>query len=257
MKGAMPKIFVDVGGFEGDASRAALDPIFDFSKVICFEPVRELAAAIQKRIRDNRLEVVCAALADRDGEACIFGPGTLAGSLYQDHRDTDARIAAPCALRRASTVLAPFVDNGARVFLKLNCEGAEIPILEDLLRSGVFHRLESVLLDLDARKVPALSERLAWIERQLETHVYRNWHLPEHVQYGWQSIFGGIRNWLHVSGALTDSGRARIASFRYNIELWRAHEFRGYYKFLAIRRLPKSIMRFYYKHLRRGPARAY
>lgn len=64
----MSKVFIDVGGFEGDACRAALDPIFGFDRVIAFEPVQHCAEAIRKRIQDPRLEVVCAALCQATSE---------------------------------------------------------------------------------------------------------------------------------------------------------------------------------------------
>jgi len=247
----MTQVFVDVGGFEGDACRAALDPIFGFTHAVCYEPVPHCAEAIRKRIPDPRLEVICAGLADRVGEAMIFSPGTVAGSLFGDHRDATGRPPIPCTLRKVSIELGPWLRDGARDFLKLNCEGSEIPILEDLLATDLFSKITSVLLDLDARKIPSLHGRLARVEQQLAELPLRNWFMPEEVQYGWQSMFGGIRNWLRVSGAADPSGLARLASLRYNATLWRAGEFRGYYKYLLIRRLPPAITHLYYRHLRR------
>jgi FkbM family methyltransferase len=245
------KIFVDVGGFEGDASRAALDPIFGFTRVICYEPVPTCCESIRRRVQDERFDVVCAALADREGEAALFGPGTVAGSLFRDHRDTLEHSELSCELRLASKELGPWIESGARVFLKLNCEGAEIPILEDLLANNLFSKLTSVLLDFDARKIPSLHDRLARVESQISDLPRKNWYLPEEVQYGWQSTFGGIRNWLRVAGAAERPLLTRLASLRYNAVLWNRGEFRGYYKFLLIRRLPTAITRFYSQHLRR------
>lgn len=246
----MSKVFIDVGGFEGDACRAALDPIFGFDRVIAFEPVQHCAEAIRKRIQDPRLEVVCAALADFEGDAPLFGPGTLAGSLFQDHSDTNRFASESCLVHRASHVIAPILEEGSKVYLKLNCEGAEIPIVEDLLGTGAFQRLESILLDLDARKIPSLFKRLQGVECALSALPRRNWHLPEDVEFGWQCTFGGIRNWLRVSGASLPTWKLRVASLRYNTALWRSREFRGYYKFLLVRHLPDALMRFYYHVLR-------
>jgi hypothetical protein len=41
----MTKIFLDVGGYEGESTWAALDPIFGFDRVFCFEPVSVTAHA--------------------------------------------------------------------------------------------------------------------------------------------------------------------------------------------------------------------
>jgi len=38
----MKRIFIDIGGYEGDASLAALDPIFAFAKVYCFDSIKNV-----------------------------------------------------------------------------------------------------------------------------------------------------------------------------------------------------------------------
>jgi len=246
----MKKIFIDVGGYEGDASLAALDPIFGFDQVYCFEPVKKCVDHIQNRISDTRIEVVHAALADFDGEARLFGPGTVAGSLFSDHQHVDNSTVESCKVIRATDFIKPFTDNGAEVYIKLNCEGAEVPIVHDLLMSGTFAKLKSVLLDLDARKIPSLAARLEIVETELAKISDRNWYYPEEVQYGQQCTFGGIRNWLFVAGATTSQGSGKFSSFRYNLALWNKREFRGYYKFLLVRKLPASVMTTYYRYIR-------
>jgi len=244
----MKKIFIDVGGYEGDASLAALDPAFSFDKIYCFEPVKKCAGHIQNRIPDARVEVIHAALADFEGEASLFGPGTVAGSMFSDHQHVDNSRTETCRVIRATDFIKPFTDDNAEVYVKLNCEGAEVPIVHDLLMSGTFAKLKSVLLDLDARKIPSLAARLEIIETELAKISDRNWYYPEEVQYGQQCTFGGIRNWLFVAEA---GGVSRKwDSFRYNLDLWNKKEFRGYYKFLFVRKLPPWVMDFYYKHFR-------
>ncbi|MGH8050656.1 MAG: FkbM family methyltransferase [Arenimonas sp.] len=246
----MKKILVDVGGYEGDACLAALDPAFDFDVVYCFEPVKKCADSIKIRVSHPKLEVINAALSNFDGNADLFGPGTLAGSLFSDHEHVNSQVAEQCRVVRATGFLLPLVQSGDEIYVKLNCEGAEIPILEDLLDSGVFLKLKSVLLDLDAKKIPSLSERLSKIEEDLAKIESRNWFYPEEVQFGQQCTFGGIRNWLKVSGARAPGVSSKVTSFRYHLSLWNKGEFRGYYKFLLARRLPKFFMIIYYKYLR-------
>ena len=66
------------------------------------------------------------------------------------------------------------------------------------------------------------------------------------------------RKSLHQPGWITLEGgfAARVASIRYNIRLWRTKQFRGYYKFVIVRHLPKSLMRFYYASIRPKIVRA-
>lgn len=85
------KVFVDVGGFKGDASRAALDPLFNFDRVSCFEPV---SACCENNsacdIEQLALHVDRGCLSDSDGTVIPFGPGTNAGSLFPDHEHVDS-----------------------------------------------------------------------------------------------------------------------------------------------------------------------
>lgn len=246
----MKKIFIDVGGYEGDASLAALDPIFAFDEVYCFEPVKSCAEHIRKRISDPKFEAIPAALADYEGQAQLFGPGTVAGSLFSDHQHVDNSSAEYCRVIRASDFIRPFTEKGDEVYVKLNCEGAEVPIVHDLLLSGTFMKLKSVLLDLDARKIPSLAVRLGFIESELAKIKDRNWYYPEEVQYGQQCTYGGIRNWLFVAGAGASGLSKKLGSLGYNVTLWNKREFRGYYKFLLARKLPSGLMNFYYRHVR-------
>jgi FkbM family methyltransferase len=86
------RIFVDIGGFNGDSTMAALDPLFQFDKVYCFEPVPMLADAINKRIKSPKVTVICGALADRDGSSNLYHAGSLAGSLFADSPEYGASV---------------------------------------------------------------------------------------------------------------------------------------------------------------------
>lgn len=246
----MAKLFIDVGGFHGEASHAALDPRFGFDKVYCIEPVPECCDYIRTRLSDSRLNIVQAALADRDGEASLYGPSTLAGSLFSDHIHVDACASIHCKTIRASRFLEGIFQPGDRIWLKLNCEGSEIPVLEDLISTGWFARIESALLDFDAIKIPSLLKRHEAVTRSISSLSSRNWYLPEQVQYGQQCTFGGIRNWLIVSHAVSRGFYPARNSFLFHFGNWKNHCYRGYYKFLIVRRLPAFVMKAYYRNVK-------
>ena len=88
------KVFVDVGGFEGDSTRAALDPRFGFDAVYCFEPVRACYEFISSTLRHPHLQIVNAGLLDTDDTLPVYGPGTLGASVFGD-APAVAGIAAP------------------------------------------------------------------------------------------------------------------------------------------------------------------
>src|SRR4029079_3061790 len=87
-----------------------------------------------------------------------------------------------------------------RVWMKLNCEGSEVAILNDLLRSGEATKLANVLIDFDAARVPEMRDAVEELDRMLPNAPF-DYYFPQEVQFGMVNNFGGIRNWLLVSGA--------------------------------------------------------
>jgi hypothetical protein len=81
---------------------------------------------------DPRVVVLDYGLWNRDQTLPLFSPGTIAASIYRDRGDVDPSDSETVSLRRASEWFAQNLDPGNRVWCKLNCEGAESIILEDL-----------------------------------------------------------------------------------------------------------------------------
>ncbi len=197
----MAKIFVDVGGYHGESSLAALDPIFGFDRIFCFEPVASCAEIIRRRIVDTRFILVQACLSNFAGNVTIHNPGTLGASVYSDAPAYQGAAPPETALAiDASHFFGSFVSSLDHVWLKLNCEGAECDVLESLMSAQLRAPIRNVLVDFDARKIPSQSHRVSALQRRLvEENVPHSF--PEDVQYGNVTNYGGIRNWLLVSGA--------------------------------------------------------
>src|SRR5262249_1936489 len=160
------------------------------------------------------------------GTGVLYGPGTLAGSLFADHAHIESGRVTTVRIMRASAFFDRHFNLHDDVFLKLNCEGAEVPIVEDLVASGWFARIRSVLLDLDARKIPSLGARLNRLLDTLGATDIHNWVFPEDVQYGQQCTFGCIHHWLRVAGAHEVSVGSVWRSGAYHMGLWREGAFR-------------------------------
>jgi FkbM family methyltransferase len=233
---SLRRIFLDVGGFKGDSARAALDPKFGFDRVYCFEPVR----ACQKRILEivnPRLTLIPAGLLDIAGRKTVFNAGTLGGSVYPDAPSIEGgMVEEACDFMDAGGFFRQHIKETDRVWMKLNCEGAEVAILENLVRSGEARKLHNVLIDFDAAKIPSLSERLRGVRAML-AGVSFAYLLPEQVQHGMINNYGAIRNWLIVSGA-SAGWMATLKSLRYQTSFVLDREFNGYYKMMILRAVP-------------------
>jgi len=67
--------------------------------------------------------------------------------------------------------LAAFIDRLERPvkLLKLDIEGAEVPVLEKLLESGVLDAIGHVFVETHERRIPELAQRTAMLRAQLAT----------------------------------------------------------------------------------------
>jgi FkbM family methyltransferase len=233
----MARVFLDVGGYEGESVHAALDPRFGFDRVYCFEPVRALSEEIG-RIRDARLHVIQAGLFDSDCRREVFHAGTLAGSAFQDapafleegHREE-------CEFLDASRFFAEHIKKGDVVYMKLNCEGSECAILENLSASGEVRKLAGMLVDFDARKIPSQASRVDAVVRTMHALGVR-YFTPEQVQHGMINNYGGIRNWLVVAGAGVKGPLVTLRSAAYQSRIMLTRNHNGYYKMLLLKRFP-------------------
>lgn len=235
------RIFVDIGGYLGHSALAALDPIFGFDRVYCFEPVPDLASRI-RAIRDPRLQVFEAALSDRDGRALLHHPGTLAGSLFAEapsYGGTSDPI--EIATLRASSFLPTVIPADAFVRTKFNCEGAEALIIRDILASGrgslAAQILQGALIDFDIAKIENGDSTRISIEESL-TERSITYLTPPECQYGMVTNYGGIRNYLLRSGGEAGGFLPRVRSLLYNFELLRNSEVNGYHKMKLLSLFP-------------------
>lgn len=233
------KIFIDVGGHHGESSLAALDPIFGFNRPFCFEPVAACADFIRRRIVDGRFVLVQACLSNSAGSVIIHNPGTLAASVYPDAPAYEGTAQPETALAiDASDFFRSFVRSGDHVWLKLNCEGSECDVLESILTTHAFTTIKNALVDFDARKIPSQRHRVSMVQQRLIEEKLP-YSLPEDVQYGNVTNYGGIRNWLLVSGAGKPGLSNLVLSLFYNMRVVLRHrEVAGYHKMKLLKMFP-------------------
>jgi FkbM family methyltransferase len=219
--GASMKVFLDVGAHEGSTLQAVRDPKYAFDRIYCFEPARSCWMALEA-VRDPRVTVCRFGLWDRTCEHALYDGGSRGASMFED------KFRAPPTEEVASFVCATdwfreHVGEGDETYLKLNCEGAECDIVEDLLESGELRRVRSVMIDPDVRKIPSLAHRERELCQQLEASGLTNYFLEQQVMVG-ATHRERIQNWLRVAGAEERSPRAGMRQLAYVIsEARRGH----------------------------------
>ncbi len=138
------------------------------STVTCFEPDPRTFATLSLNLEDNRLQGVQAfnvALWNSDGEVGFYVPRDSAGSLLMSTvpgRADGEKIRVPA--RRLSS----FLGDERVDLLKLDVEGAEQGVLEDLFTSGKIDLVDAIIAEyhhhIDGRR-PRLSKFLLTLER--------------------------------------------------------------------------------------------
>jgi FkbM family methyltransferase len=190
------KIFLDVGAHRGQTLAAVQER--DFDRIHSFEPVAQHWAELE-RIAGKRTLIERFGLWNRTAAVELFDPGTKgAGMWMKDKRRPDLPVSREmCQFKRASEWFAEHVPADSRVYLKLNCEGCECDILDDLLDSGEWAKVSHAMIDFDVRKISAMRHR------QAETMERLSAYPSPRVMYSQRAMLGDthrarIHHWLDL-----------------------------------------------------------
>ena len=169
-------IVFDIGGYEGQWASDI------FSKYCCrilvFEPVTEYSKNIQERFRKNdRVQVHPFGLSDDVYRKLDISVNEDSSSIYQRSGMTEQ-----IELKRATT----FINEsgiGSIDLMKINIEGGEYELLEDLLDSGLIERIVNIQVQFHDF-VDDAENKMAKIQARLQrTHhptyqyrfIWENW----------------------------------------------------------------------------------
>jgi len=194
------RIFLDVGAHTGETLAAVLDPEFRFDEIYCFEPARACWKELKKVAEwDDRVSIEQYGLWNQTTVQQLLDPGSDGASLWRkDKMRLDASNQV-CHFVCASHWFSENIEAGDTVLLKLNCEGAECDILDDLLDSGEFDKVTFAMIDFDVRKIASQRHRQAEIlARFAELGIaYPRVATTKQVMKG-ATHQERIKNWLRV-----------------------------------------------------------
>lgn len=158
------KLAIDLGANVGHFTQRFADT---GAEVIAFEPDPHAFGLLKARLgtRTN-VRLIEAAAGDRDGEIQLFrridfdaspDKRTTSSSLFADKRKMDTGHPVAVRLVDFPRFLAD-LDRPVAV-LKIDIEGAEVPLMEALLQTPAFGRVERVFLESHERVVRGLAAR--------------------------------------------------------------------------------------------------
>jgi FkbM family methyltransferase len=191
------RVFLDVGAHVGETLKPALDSRYQFDRIVCFEPVQSCCAILEK-LADWRVEICRFGLWNETSRRPIYGAGAIGATLFGNPEQSGQ--AEFVDLRKASDWFQEHMSDDDEVYLKLNCEGSECDILDDLLDSEEIGKVTSILVDFDVRKVPSLAHREPEVRERLEGAGYSN-VLCLKERYKGPTHTATVENWLQFAGA--------------------------------------------------------
>ena len=193
--GESMKIFIDVGAHFGECVLKALQPKYDFDLVLAYEPSL-VAVKRLSRISDKRLEVKQFGLGEREETLELYGAGYLGASLYSDKEKLiKPNLVERVQIKDASEELKPLLIRENKVWLKINCEGGEIAIINQLDHKGLLPHFAGIYVDWDARKVPSLRHLVETSKKKLELSRAKFVNASDFDVTGWL----GVERWLLAS----------------------------------------------------------
>lgn len=189
-------IFIDVGGYEGETLQEVIKPRWEFTKIYCLEPMpRQFEVLVQRYSNLDNVELLEYGLSDTTGSAIIYGDNNIMeASIYADKRDVNNAFETVCWFVEASDFVNSLPED-EEIIMKLNCEGAETIILQNLIDTGTIWRLKNVMIDFDVRKIPSMQ----WAEEHIMSELMRigftRYSLCDEVMHG-HTHQDRIANWL-------------------------------------------------------------
>lgn len=216
------KIFLDVGSNQGQTIGSILEPMHGFNTIFCkygfdkiygFEPVPALHEIVAGKYRDPRIVFFAVGLWKETCEKPIYSPGTQSGSIFADKLNVDPGHSTICKFVRASDWFRDHLAETDEVYVKLNCEGSEVDIIEDLLDSNEYRKITSLGVSFDVRKIPSQRDREEEIKLRLQEEGYTNCVDLNLIPAG--SRRQRIQTWLSMAGADRRSLTNRLGQVAY------------------------------------------
>ena len=246
------KIFLDVGAHIGQTLQEAIKDDYLFDVIHCFEPMSEPFAALGKMVREvgakpdpqnqnvfklgeKTIILNNFGLADIPGERIVYGSG-VGASLYEGARrhaeqDIDRSLTATCAFVEASDYFRQHFVRNDLLVVKMNCEGAEVEILKNLLESGEIFKIASVMIDFDARRIKDMRTEPYKLIKRFRKQGFRNYNLHFEVML---SGTYEIRNWLEsLSFAKTIIKNPRPFGLKRRTRYWLKRYIKRFIKMMA------------------------
>jgi FkbM family methyltransferase len=193
------KIFLDVGAHIGETLEVAIEEKYSFDKIYCFEPVAENCKIISAKFNDPRIEVCEYGLWDKDCTMPLYNPGDMGASVFIDKPRRHDNGSKEAKFVNASNWFSQDLNFSDQVITKINCEGSECVILDDLIASGQYKKINVLMIDFDVRKIPSQKHLADEMKDKLSSLDIPKIFYAEDFNFGKRAHKVFTSNWLDLA----------------------------------------------------------
>ena len=219
------KIFIDVGSHYGETLNEIKKLEYGFDRIFCIEPSKK-CIQILKKYNDKRIKIINAAFGNCNKVGKLYSSGDLGASIFTNNPNLSFE---KINIISASQWFNENVKEGDVVFVKLNCEGAECDIIDDLINSDEIKKIYSLLVTFDVRDFMDLKHReIQTRKRLLETKLF-NYCFSDDVMIG-DTHENRIRFWLQLFGAKNKTDLSLFKNEYKNIQKYYSNKTGFFYR---------------------------
>jgi FkbM family methyltransferase len=146
--------------------------------VFAFEPARESAELLQYKYRDNKqITVISKAVSDKNSVAVFHTGGNFdlgATLMNRTKKDSDYRVG---VIRLVDFIQDLLSKQESIYLLKLDVEGVEFEILEDIIKSNVYKKIKYIVCETHEWINKELEPKLAHIKNLIQENKIENIYL--------------------------------------------------------------------------------
>ncbi len=169
------KIMLDIGSRNGESLEEFVR--WDFDEIHAFEPMpAQFANIIAKFADEPRVIPHHCGVSDTKGVFPVYGADDNGeASLFASKLDLDNRTVTECQFVTANHVFETYVPDDAECYMKLNCEGAEVAILNSLMDSGQLRKVAAFRVELDISRCVGFEHEADLLLARLDAEGYDNY----------------------------------------------------------------------------------
>ena len=152
------KVFIDIGAHGGSTADAVFSSGLSFDRVISVEPdpewVSKLSTRFAEKVADGSYLVAPIAISNRNGAMTLYGDNRGGGaSLISSKVSSDDRGGIDVPVVDWPGFIEKYNLSDSDLYIKINCEGGEIMIVDSMLSQGGA-QIKSMVIDFDIIKTP-------------------------------------------------------------------------------------------------------